>query len=133
MRGVRGGVEDSEEGERVRTGEGGERVGVCEREGEGYIEPSYITRQRCLVLNDWALELFGIGEYRKVRWCLTLLLPRRRGSLACVFFFWQDWSYVVIMFLGGYCCRGGPAGGRRVSVLSRSLSPRVCGISFVAI
>lgn len=36
-------------------------------EGEGYMEPIYITRQRCLVLNDWALSMFELGEYGKVR------------------------------------------------------------------
>lgn len=36
-------------------------------EGEGYAEPAYITRQRCLVLNDWALSLFESGGYAKVR------------------------------------------------------------------
>lgn len=32
-----------------------------------YEEPSYITRQRCLVLNDWALDMFRREEYGKVR------------------------------------------------------------------
>ncbi|CAM9154920.1 unnamed protein product, partial [Sphacelaria rigidula] len=51
------------------------------REGRGdsssvdearYEEPSYITRQRCLVLNDWALDMFDRGEYGKAVSALDL-------------------------------------------------------------
>lgn len=51
-----------------RGGGGAEREGTGARGagGEGYTEPSYMTRQRCLVLNDWALNLFAAGEHRKV-------------------------------------------------------------------
>ena len=48
--------QQDEEGE-AENGKGGR---------EGYAEPAYITRQRCLVLNDWALSLFEGGEYAKV-------------------------------------------------------------------
>lgn len=65
MRRARGGAGGTE---REGSGRGGGEGGTGEREtrGEGYTEPSYMTRQRCLVLNDWALSLFGIGEHRKV-------------------------------------------------------------------
>lgn len=46
-----------------------------EAEGEGYAEPAYITRQRCLVLNDWGLSLFESGEYTKV-WNMDELVIR---------------------------------------------------------
>eukprot|EP00752_Nemacystus_decipiens_P002040 g1955.t1 len=45
-----------------------------EGEGEGYAEPAYITRQRCLVLNDWALNLFEDGEYAKAVLALNLAI-----------------------------------------------------------
>lgn len=56
MEGGGGGGEGKEAGMEAET-----------TEGEGYMEPSYITRQRCLVLNDWALNMFELGEYGKVR------------------------------------------------------------------
>lgn len=31
-----------------------------------YVEPSFITRQRCITLNEWALDLFYAGNYGKV-------------------------------------------------------------------
>lgn len=54
--------------------------------GEGYTEPAYITRQRCLVLNDWALSLFERGEYEKV-WARKIMYLGRRltGSVMCFF------------------------------------------------
>lgn len=47
-------------------GGGDERVEDSTEQEEGYTEPPYITRQRCLVLNDWAVSLFEVGEYTKV-------------------------------------------------------------------
>lgn len=40
-----------------------------QREGgdESYEEPRYITRQRCLALNEWALDLFDHKRYGQVR------------------------------------------------------------------
>ncbi len=58
------------------------------QEGEGYTEPAYITRQRCLVLNDWALSLFETGEYAKVcgageRGWARRVQPLRRTGPGC--------------------------------------------------
>lgn len=60
----------------VSTKKAGNRVALCNTLDDGgievgvekgYTEPSYITRQRCLVLNEWALDLQDRGEYAKAR------------------------------------------------------------------
>ncbi|CAM9529457.1 unnamed protein product, partial [Discosporangium mesarthrocarpum] len=56
--------------------EGGE-VGKKEGGGAqnvGYLEPIYITRQRELVLNDWALDMFQQGDFIKAVRAMNLVV-----------------------------------------------------------
>lgn len=56
--------------------------------GETHHEPSYTTSQRCLVLNDWALDLLARGEHSKVltttattaKWSRKVLTGDNSGS-----------------------------------------------------
>ncbi|CAM9963823.1 unnamed protein product, partial [Ectocarpus sp. 13 AM-2016] len=64
----------------IIEGERGQKSQGEGKEREGYSEPPYITRQRCLVLNDWALSLFEVGEYEKAVYALDLAIDGDRAS-----------------------------------------------------
>ncbi|CAB1107981.1 unnamed protein product [Ectocarpus sp. CCAP 1310/34] len=79
-----GGIPSEGNGGLLKTviieGERGQQSQAEGKEREGYSEPPYITRQRCLVLNDWALSLFEVGEYEKAVYALDLAIDGDRAS-----------------------------------------------------
>ncbi|CAM9192704.1 unnamed protein product, partial [Pylaiella littoralis] len=115
----RGGGRDEEPGE--------EKQQQQQQGGEGYTEPPYITRQRCLVLNDWALSLFEVGEYAKAVLALDLAIAgdqvfaKATGGKMESKFFLNRQELTVALVEQGDCCRGSGAAEMAVRDYKRAL------------